>query len=43
MLYELEDLPGALFYLEEAHAAGVLDVTVDLAIAALFRRSSPLQ
>jgi hypothetical protein len=38
MLYELDDLPGAIVYLERAHAAGVLDVALDLAVAALFAR-----
>ncbi len=36
MLYELEDLPGAVVYLERAQAAGVEDVAFDLAVAALF-------
>jgi hypothetical protein len=36
MLYELEDLPGAIVYLERAHAAGVLDIAFDLAVATLF-------
>jgi hypothetical protein len=36
MLYEPDDLPGAIVYLERAHAAGVPDVTLDLAVAALF-------
>lgn len=36
MLYRWEDLAAALVYLQGAHAKGAFEVSLDLAVAALF-------
>jgi hypothetical protein len=36
MLYELGDAPSGTVYLQRAYAGGATDVTLDLAVAALF-------
>jgi hypothetical protein len=36
MMYEVEDLPSAITYLERAFAGGATEVAIDLAVGALF-------